>query len=84
MDKDLLLDLLKKYQEGSCTDEEQRLIEAWYEKYDGVAAGETVPDPDPDRFHLLYEDLNRRLEHEGEPLSGTRGRWFRLFAIRRR
>ncbi|HLA52614.1 MAG TPA: FecR family protein [Flavitalea sp.] len=80
MDKDLLLDLLKKYQEGNCTDEEQRLIEAWYEKYDGMAAEETVPDPAPDRFQLLYEDLNRRLEHEGDPLSGTRRRWFRLLS----
>src|SRR3569833_2444695 len=66
MPDDKLAELLKRYNEGTCNDEERRLVEDWFEKY--KAKEKHVPLNNEGKDAML-RNIMEQLHDDGEPVE---------------
>lgn len=72
MDKKEVLDLIRRYNDGSCTEQEQELLEIWYLSQELAPAGE-LAEPD------LEQDLQEVFSSLPKPAKKIK-MWYRLSA----
>jgi transmembrane sensor len=66
MSEDKLTALLKKYADGTCTDEERKLVERLYEENYDPAQEQKLPHNQQD---LMYRNIIEKLQKQGEPVK---------------
>ena len=82
MANDHLSELLKKYEAGTCTDEEKQAIEKWYAFYDKAGSQQADSSLDEQQFQAIYTSMVNRLKQEGEWPSEKRTPFIKRAATR--
>lgn len=77
MDADKVKEILKRYNEGICSDEEKEWIESWYLKQLDLSQDQEIPKAD---LHTAKQDIWRNIIHERE-IRPARSRLYPKIAV---